>query len=256
MPNMPGMPAMPGMKGSASGVPMWDTLGAVGLLLWSLAMWAAVGGLIMADRGGRRPWVYRASLTVIVIGVIGQIGHLAEHVAQAVYWIGHANAPAWMTPWGTGLARGFGQVDKSKPTLGMEILHLDGNFIFLSGIAAVMVITRRARTTQTRRWGRMGMWMQTIHGMEHISLTLSVWLGAKKAIGLSTWFGLMAAGPGATTYRVWWHFIANVMGSYIFAMAVWNLRRENGEICKSFGIEPKPTGPQGVGPRQPVGAPA
>jgi hypothetical protein len=102
----------------------------------------------------------------------------------------------------------------------------------------------------------MGVWMQGIHGLEHLSLTLSVWLGAKKAIGLSTWFGQLTPGPGATTYRVWWHFIANVMGSYIFAMAVWHLRRERGEICESFGVEP--TGPQGdpVGPRQPVGAPA
>lgn len=240
-----------------SGVPILDTLGAIGLLLWSLAMWAAVGGLIVADRRGARPWVYRASLTVIVIGVVGQIGHLAEHVAQVGYWIGHPNAPSWMTPWGNGLARGFGQVDKSKPSLGMEILHLDGNFIFLSGLAAVMVITRRARTTRTRYWGKMGVWMQGIHGLEHLSLTLSVWWGAKKAIGLSTWFGLLAAGPGATTYRVWWHFIANVMGSFIFMMALVHLRRDNGEICKSFGID-KPTGPQDdkVGPRQPVGAPA
>jgi hypothetical protein len=249
------MPNMPGMK-SGSSVPILDTLGAVGLLLWAVAMWAAVGGLLLADRRGAKPWVYRASLTVVVIGVIGQIGHLSEHVAQAAYWIGHSNAPSWMTPWGTGLARGFGQIDKSKPTLGMEILHLVGNFLFLAGLAGVMVITRRARSTQTRRWGRMGMWMQTIHDMEHLSLTLSVWLGAKEAIGLSTWFGQLSPGAGLTTYRVWWHFIANVMGSYIFMMALYHLRRENGEICTSFGITP--TGPQDgrIGPRQPVGAPA
>jgi hypothetical protein len=80
----------------------------------------------------------------------------------------------------------------------------------------------------------MGVWMQGIHGLEHLSLMLSVWLGAKQAIGLSTWFGLLDAGPGATTYRVWWHFIANVIGSFIFAMALYHLWRERRTIKASY----------------------
>jgi hypothetical protein len=139
-----------------------------------------------------------------------------------------------MTPWGTALANGFGVVDTGKPTLGMEILHFTGNLIFLSGLAAVMVITTRARATKTRRWARMGVWMQGIHGLEHLSLMLSVWLGAHQAIGLSTWFGLLTAGPGATTYRIWWHFIANVIGSFIFAMALYHLWRERREIRATY----------------------
>lgn len=233
------MPDMPGMNMSGGhSVPMLDTLGAVGLLVWAVVMWAAVAGLAFADRQGKSMRVYRASMTVILIGVVGQIGHLTEHVAQAVYWIWHPEAPAWMTPWGTGMARGFGQIDKSRPTLGMEILHLVGNFIFLSGLAAVMVISRRTRNTRTRWWGKMGVWMQGIHGLEHLSLTVSVWLGAKQAVGLSTWFGQLTPGPGATTYRVWWHFWANVMGSAIFAMALYHLRREQGQIRDSFDESP------------------
>ena len=233
------MSGMPGMDmGGGHGVPALDTLGALGLLAWAVLMWAAVAGLAFADRRGRRPWVYKASLGVIVIGVIGQIGHLTEHVAQAGYWIGHPEAASWMTPWGTGLAKGFGQIDTSRATLGMEILHLVGNFIFLAGLAAVMVITRRARTTRTRWWGKMGVWMQGIHGLEHLSLTVSVWLGAKEAVGLSTWFGQLTPGPGATTYRVWWHFWANVIGTFIFTMALVHLRRERGQICDSFRPAP------------------
>jgi hypothetical protein len=228
-------PEMPGMNmGGTPGVPLLDTLGAVGLLAWAVAMWLAVAGLAYADRRGKKMWVYKASMTVIMIGLVGQIGHLSEHVAQAGYWIGHPEAPGWMTPWGNGLANGFQQIDTSRPTLGMEILHLVGNLIFLAGLAAVMVITRRARTTRTHWWGRMGVWMQGIHGLEHLSLTLSIWFGAKEAIGLSTWFGQLTPGPGLTTYRVWWHFIANVIGSYIFAMALLHLRRERGQICDSF----------------------
>jgi hypothetical protein len=171
---------------------------------------------------------------VIVIGVIGQIGHLTEHVAQVGYWFQHPNSKAWMTPWGTGLARGFGQVDTSKPTLGMEILHLTGNFIFLAGLAAVMVITARARRSRSRWWGKLGVWMQGIHGLEHLSLTLSVWLGASQAIGLSTWFGQLTPGPGLTTYRIWWHFIANVIGSVIFGIALYHLWRERRDIGGSY----------------------
>lgn len=236
MPMMPGMPGMPASHASASG---WDKLGAILLLLWAVGMWAAVIGLWYANRGPvRRPWLYRVSGSVIVIGLLGQIGHLQEHVAQVGYWLAHPNSPAWMTPWGTGLANGYGVVDTSKPTLGMEILHLTGNFIFLAGLAAVMVITRHARATKTRRWGRMGVWMQGIHGLEHLSLTLSVWLGADRAIGLSTWFGQVQPGVGLSTYRVWWHFVANVIGSYIFGMALYHLWRERPVIAASFEVEP------------------
>jgi hypothetical protein len=199
-----------------------------------VVMWAAVGVLAFANRGGARPWVYQGALCVILIGVVGQIGHLQEHIAQAGYWVGHPNAKPWMTPWGTGLAKGFGQVNTAKPSLGMEILHLVGNFIFLAGMAGVMVITYRARQTRTRKWGRMGVWMQGIHGLEHLSLTLSVAFGAKQAIGLSTWFGTLDAGPGLWTYRIWWHAIANLIGSYIFAVALYQLWRERAVVRAAY----------------------
>ena len=219
------------MGGKASAL---DISGAVLLLAWAVAMWAAVAALRTANRR-QRPWVFTATAVVIVLGVLGQIGHLQEHVAQVGYWLGHPNVvKGWMTPWGTALAMGFGVVDTSKPTLGMEILHFVGNLIFLSGLAAVMVLTTRARGTKTRRWARMGVWMQGIHGLEHLSLMLSVWLGAKQAIGLSTWFGLLDPGPGATTYRVWWHFIANVVGSVIFAMALYHLWRERHAVRATY----------------------
>jgi hypothetical protein len=241
---------MPGMAQAASG---WDTAGAILLLLWAVAMWAAVGGLWYANRGTTRPWLYRACLIVIVVGVIGQIGHLTEHVAQVGYWFQHPNSPAWMTPWGNALARGFGQIDTFKPTLGMEILHLTGNFIFLAGLAAVMVITRHARGTRTRFWGKMGVWMQGLHGLEHLSLTLSVWFGASQAIGLSTWFGQLTPGPGLTTYRIWWHFTANVIGSIIFGIALYHLWRERRDIRGSY--DPADSG-AGTGAPEPVDATA
>jgi hypothetical protein len=251
VPGMPSIASMQSMAAMARPASSWDSAGAILLLLWAVAMWAAVAGLWYANRGTARPWLFRASSTVIFIGVIGQIGHLTEHVAQVGYWFQHPNSPAWMTPWGTALARGFGQVDTSKPTLGMEILHLTGNFIFLAGLAAVMVITRRARRTRTRFWAKMGVWMQGIHGLEHLSLTLSVWFGAKQAIGLSTWFGQLTPGPGLTTYRIWWHFIANVIGSFIFGVALYHLWRERRDIRGGYDPEGQPSE---LGAPEPLGA--
>lgn len=231
------MPGMAHMGNSASG---WDIAGAIGLLLWAAGMWAAVGVLAYANRGRVRPWVYRGAIGVILIGVVGQIGHFQEHVAQAAYWVGHPNAKPWMTPWGMGLSNGFGQIDTAKPSLGMEILHLVGNFIFLAGLAGIVVLTRRVRQTKTHKWGRMGVWMQGIHGLEHLALTLSIAFGASRAIGLSTWFGILPNGPGLWTYRIWWHAIANLIGTTIFAMALFHLWRERATIRADYEPQPSP----------------
>lgn len=211
-----------------------DTLGALALLAWTVAMWVAVAVLAYANRRPVRPWLFRGSAAVVFLGILGQIGHVQEHVAQAGYWLGHPNDPGWMTPWGTGLANGFGQVDRMKPSLGMEILHFTGNLLFLAGIVGVMLITHHAVKSKARKWARMGVWMQGIHGVEHLALTASVWLGAPQAIGLSTWFGLLDPGPGLWTYRIWWHFVANVVGSVIFGIAVYHLWRERRQIEATY----------------------
>jgi hypothetical protein len=211
-----------------------DTVGAVLLLWWAVVMWAAVGALMLADRRGRGRQVYRGASAVVIVGVVGQIGHLQEHIAQVGYWVQHPNSKPWMTPWGDGLAMGFGRVDTSHPALGMEILHFVGNMIFLAGMVGIMILTCRAPQVRARKWGRMGVWMQGLHGLEHLSLMLSVWLGAKRAIGVSTWFGVMQPGPGLWTYRIWWHFLANVMGSVIFAGALWHVWVDRKEIEAGF----------------------
>ncbi|MEW1888593.1 DUF6008 family protein [Streptomyces sp. IBSBF 3010] len=231
---MPGMTGMPGMESTASTV---DTLGAVLFIGWAVAMWGAVAVLAVGNRRPLRPGLYKVAVALIGIGVIGQIGHFQEHVAQAAYWIGHPYDPAWMTPWGNSFSRGFGQVDPSKPSLGMEILHLIGNFIFLAGLVGIVQITHRvAGQLKSRKWARMGVWMQGIHGLEHIVLTLSVALGASRAIGLSTWFGAIEPGPALATYRIWWHFVANAVGTAILGIAVYHLWKEKRAVRASFGL--------------------
>jgi len=211
-----------------------DMFGAVLLLLWAAVMWATVFTLMVVERRGRGRQVWRGAQAVVLVGVVGQIGHLAEHVAQVGHWVADPNAPGWMTPWGSGLARGFGRLETARPALGMEILHLVGNMIFLAGPVGVMVLTCRAPGLRARRWARMGVLVQGLHGLEHLALTLSVWFGAPRAIGFSTWFGAMHPGPGLWTYRVWWHFLANVVGSAVFAAALWFARADRKVIEDSF----------------------
>ncbi|MBB5918054.1 hypothetical protein BJY24_006966 [Nocardia transvalensis] len=211
----------------------WEIAGAIAMVVWMVVMWAGVAVLAVGLRKPLRPWVFRTGLAVIGLGVLAQLGHFQEHVLQVGYWVGHPNSPSWMTPWGTGLANGFGQVDHTKPSLGMEILHLVGNFHFLAGLAGVALVTHHAVQSRARHWGRMGVVMQGIHGLEHIALTVSVALGAK-AIGLSTFFGQLDPGPGLWTYRVWWHFVANVIGTTIFAIALWQLWRERATIAAPY----------------------
>jgi hypothetical protein len=193
-------------------------------------MWAAVAVLAVAGRRSVAPWTFRLAVAIIGIGVVGQLAHVQEHVAQVGIWVAHPNSPPGMTPWGDALARGLGQVSTSRPTLGMEVLHLLGNFVFLAGLAGVVLVTRRALHTRARRWAVMGTWMQFVHGLEHLALTLSIAFGAKQAIGMSTFFGLLEPGPGLWTYRVWWHFLANVLGTAVYAVALRHLWRERHEI--------------------------
>lgn len=207
-------------------------LGALGMLAWTLVMWTAIAVLAFSHRRPVRPWMLRTATGVVVLGAIGQFGHMLEHVAQAGYWVMRPYEPAWMTPWGSGLAIGFGVTDPTKPSLGMEILHFVGNMLFLAGIVGVMQLTRRVTYRSTaRRCARMGVWMQGIHGVEHLVLMLSVWLGAPAAIGLSTWFGLIEPGVALSTHRIWWHFLANVLGTAIFSLALYHLWRERPRIA-------------------------
>ncbi len=245
----PGMhQSMPGMPGMGSAVSSVDTAGAVLFIAWAVAMWLAVAVLAWANRGPVRPWLYKTAVGLIGLGVVGQIGHFQEHVAQAGYWIAHPYSPAWMTPWADSLARGMGQVDMTKPSLGMEILHLTGNFIFLAGLVGIVQITgRTARHLKSRKLATMGVWMQGFHGIEHIVLTVSVAMGASRAIGLSTWFGVIDPGPALTTYRVWWHFVFNLVGTAILGLSLYHLWREKREVKAGFEPEERGDGPVSAG---------
>lgn len=146
---------MPGMAPTVSTV---DTAGAVLFIGWAVATWAAVAVLAVGNGRAVKPWLYKLAVGLVGVGVVGQVGHFQEHVTQAGYWIARPYALAWMTPWADSSARGMGQVDAGKPALGMEILHLVGNCIFVAGPVGIVQITHRvAGQLKARKFaGRFG----------------------------------------------------------------------------------------------------
>ena len=74
---------------------------------------------------------------VAVGGLTFQAVHGFEHAVQFARWLGSPASPPWMSSWALagrdGLAAAFGP----SPMVGMELLHLIGNAIFLAGLLAL-----------------------------------------------------------------------------------------------------------------------
>jgi len=97
------------------------------------------------------------------------------------------------------------------PTLGMELLHLVGNTLFLLGVLALLIGTpfsnRRGAAT-------IAFVFEGTHLLEHIILTSSV-LNGSPAWGSSTLFANIS-GAQLSTHRIWWHFVMNIAAGAIF----------------------------------------
>ena len=155
---------------------------------------------------------------VAILGLLFQIGHFAEHAFQFGVWvlgdlsnICGRNTP-WMSPWATALVeqiglRLFPTADTPRRMmLGMEVLHLIGNSIFLTSLACLYYCV-------PSKWVRWAIYIETFHLYEHISLTATAYfLG--KPVGMSTLFGGVSAigdREFAVGCRVTWHFIMNLL---------------------------------------------
>lgn len=155
--------------------------------------------------------------TAAGLGLIFQIGHFAEHTFQFAVWvlgdfsnICGRNTP-WMSSWANGLVQKIGAVFTSadaqrRMMLGMEVLHLIGNSIFLAGLVALYYCV-------PSKWVRWALYIETFHLYEHVSLTATAYfLG--KPIGMSTLFGavnVIGEREFAVGCRVTWHFVMNLL---------------------------------------------
>jgi len=164
---------------------------------------------------------------VATLGMLFQIGHFAEHAFQFVVWIlGDLSNicgrdTAWMSPWATELVNRIGTGlfptfdAPRRMMLGMEVLHLIGNSIFLAALVALYYCVRS-------KWARWAIYIETFHLYEHIMLTVSAYY-VGKPIGLSTLFGGTSVIGGrefAVGFRVTWHFVMNLLPLPFAMMAV------------------------------------
>ncbi len=163
--------------------------------------------------GTKAQWLVGSVLAVLVFQVV----HSAEHVAQATYWLFNPTVAPWMSAWAMGMSSGLGNLVGGSTALGMELLHLIGNGIFLGGLLLAFRLPEQYKNPQMLRWLRIATIVEALHFVEHVFLTASVAL-AGKAVGLSTMFGLMPAGtPAASGYRVAFHLVVN-LAALVFAV--------------------------------------
>jgi hypothetical protein len=174
--------------------------------------------------------------TVAILGLLFQVGHFFEHAFQFVVWclgdlsaICGRNTP-WISNWATELVRRIGLIvspaGADQPRimmLGLEVLHLIGNGIFLGTLGLLYFLTRN-------KWVRWGLYIEGFHLYEHIMLTATAFF-IGKPIGLSTLFG--AAGLGTREFavgtRVSWHFVMNLLPmpfAMVGLMEYWDAQKQ------------------------------
>jgi hypothetical protein len=159
--------------------------------------------------------------------------HFLEHIAQLGYWLLHPSEAPWITPWAIP-ARDALAVAGEVP-LGNELLHLTGNLVFLGGLLALAVYWSK-RGGKASPHLRTTLWVQGIHMVEHVALTASTIIFGK-AVGLSTFLGLVS-GPAMTSYRVWFHFLINLVATWYAGRAILALHRQGLLVESGSKIQP------------------
>lgn len=150
-----------------------------------------------------------------------QVGHFYEHFAQAFVWLTSFKSNVYMSPWGAYLAEWLGalffqeDVPAIRNRYGVELLHLFGNIIFLFGIIGLSFFDKSKKTI----WGLI---TQILHVIEHISLTITVVLFGRP-LGFSTLFGVSTSVEFLIAYRIWVHFILNLIPSVLIFLVVWKI---------------------------------
>jgi hypothetical protein len=169
-------------------------------------------------------------------GLAFQVGHFAEHAAQFVVWVlgdlSHlcGRDTPWMSPWVTELVRLTGLYlfpqanDARRMMVGMEVLHLIGNIIFLTSLFFLYQCL-------PSKWVRWALYIEGFHFCEHAALTVTaVYVGTP--IGISTLFGYAGSLGGrefAVGYRVIWHFVMNLLPMPFAMYAIMQAYRASGQ---------------------------
>jgi hypothetical protein len=156
------------------------------------------------------------------LGLAFQVGHFVEHAFQFGIWVFGTyhwvaatfcgrNMP-YMSPPLMRMVRFTGALlfpdasSSRQMMLGMELLHLMGNSLFLATIAGVCYFV-------PSKWVRYAFYIEAGHLCEHLTLCSTAYF-IGQPLGISTLFGQSAywfGREGAVGYRVTWHFAMNLL---------------------------------------------
>ncbi len=157
----------------------------------------------------------KALIAATAAGVAFQVGHFAEHAYQFGHWLIVDRTKPWMGDAANWLVRKIGVVTDCGSTMGMELLHLGGNSIFLATLAALVYL----KPSKPMKWA---LGIEAFHLTEHMMLVASVAL-VGKPFGWSTLFGfapsLLGSSNAAVGYRVGWHFVLNLIPTILMMVA-------------------------------------
>jgi hypothetical protein len=174
--------------------------------------------------------------TAATLGLIFQVGHFFEHAFQFGIWIlGDLSNicgrdTPWMSPWVTELVRYVGGYfpaanAQRQMMLGMEVLHLIGNSIFLTSLVCLYY-------SVPSKWVRWAIYIEGFHLYEHVMLTTTAYF-VGKPIGMSTLFG--GAGvlerEAAVGCRVSWHFAMNLLPMPFAMIGIMEHLRQRKEVA-------------------------
>jgi hypothetical protein len=177
--------------------------------------------LVQPHAAASKPFLSLNMITILwtatILGLLFQVGHFFEHAFQFVVWclgdlsqICGRDTP-WLSGWAANMIDYLGSVvaPQTAPSrrmmLGLEILHLLGNGVFLATLGGLWYLTRN-------KFSRWAFYIEAFHLYEHIMLTSTAFF-IGKPIGLSTLFGGSGLGPKefAVGTRVTWHFALNLL---------------------------------------------
>ena len=169
------------------------------------------------------PAIKIRKLAIIFVGgsLIFQSFHTLEHLVQLSRWFNSPYSPPYMSPIAktasSQLESSFASISNiiGVPSLGMELLHLVGNAIFLTGGVVLFFSPVFAKV---RKYSLYALLFEGVHMIEHSILTISA-LSGNGAWGASTQFNLLA-GSQLTTHRIWWHGAMNLVALLTFALAL------------------------------------
>lgn len=209
---------------------------AAGLLL---AVGCAVAAGIASYRYlSTRPGGRRMMQAVAIGGLTFQVIHVLEHVLQLFFWMLKPTSTPWLSAWAAGTADGLQYFCSLVPladtpaSIGVEMLHLTGNVVFLGALTAWQV-AMRSEGRAIANLGRAEK-VQTFHVIEHVMLVGSL-IGFGKALGFSTAFSMLD-GSVLVAVRVWFHFTVNAVATTFALKAAYDTwvvpRRERADVIE------------------------